>query len=69
MTDSKWSSVEEVDVSIETVVTIMKRKRKLPAPLVEAYKHALDISARELTRKFYEQLTNRCPEALDYFMD
>jgi hypothetical protein len=69
MTDSRWSSVEEVDVSIETVVTIMKRKRKLPGPLVEAYKHALDISTRELTRRFYEQLTSRCPDALDYFMD
>ena len=69
MTDSIWSSSEEVDVSVETVVTIMKRKRKLPAPLVEAYKHALDTSTRDLTRRFYELLTNRCPEALDYFMD
>jgi hypothetical protein len=69
MTDSNWSSVEEVDVSVETVVTIMKRKRKLPTPLVEAYKHALDTSERELTRRFYEKLTTNCPEALDYFMD
>ncbi|MEI7826400.1 MAG: hypothetical protein WCI87_01195 [Euryarchaeota archaeon] len=69
MTDSNWTSVEEVDVSVETVVTIMKRKRKLPAPLVEAHKHALDTSSRELTRRFYEKLTTRCPEALDYFMD
>ena len=69
MTDSSWNSVEEVDLSIETVVTIMKRKRKLPAPLVEAYKLALDTSARELTRSFYEKLTTRCPEGLDYFMD
>jgi hypothetical protein len=69
MTDSNWSSVEEVDVSVETVVMIMKRKRKLPNPLVEAYKHALDTSTRDLTRRFYEKLTTRCPEALDYFMD
>jgi hypothetical protein len=69
MTDSIWSSSEEVDVSVETVVTIMTRKRKLPGPLTEAYKHALDTSARELTRRFYEELTARCPEALDYFMD
>ena len=69
MTDSIWSSSEEVDVSLETIVTIMKRKRKLPAPLIEAYKQALDTSARELTRRFYEKLTAQCPEALDYFMD
>jgi len=69
MANSDWSSVEEVDVSVEAIVTIMKRKRKLPTPLVEAYKHALDTSARELTRRFYEQLTTRCPEALDYFID
>jgi len=69
MANSDWSSVEEVDVSVTAIVTIMKRKRKLPAPLVEAYKHALDTSTRELTRRFYEQLTARCPEALDYFMD
>jgi hypothetical protein len=69
MPNSDWSSIEEVDVSVQTVVTIMKRKRKLPIPLVEAYKHALDTSARELTRRFYEQLTARCPDALDYFMD
>jgi len=69
MANSDWSSVEEVDVSVKEIVTIMKRKRKLPTPLVEAYKHALDTSTRELTRRFYEQLTTRCPEALDYFMD
>jgi hypothetical protein len=69
MANSDWSSVEEVDESVKAIVTIMKRKRKLPTPLVEAYKHALDTSARELTRRFYEQLTTRCPEALDYFMD
>ncbi|MFZ0926249.1 MAG: hypothetical protein WCE82_08490 [Halobacteriota archaeon] len=69
MPNSDWSSVEEVDVSVKAIVTIMKRKRKLPAPLVEAYKHALDTSTRELTRRFYEQLTVRCPEALDYFME
>jgi hypothetical protein len=69
MTDSIWSSSEEVDVSLETIFTIMKRKRKLPAPLIEAYKQALDTSARELTRGFYEKLTAQCPEALDYFMD
>ncbi|MGZ4847305.1 MAG: hypothetical protein ACXV2E_05470 [Halobacteriota archaeon] len=69
MANSDWSSVEEVDVSVKAIVTIMKRKRKLPTPLVEAYKHALDTSPRELTRRFYEQLTTRCPEALDYFMD
>ncbi|MFZ0011766.1 MAG: hypothetical protein WAL97_07680 [Halobacteriota archaeon] len=69
MANSDWSSVEEVDVSIKAIVTIMKRKRKLPTPLVEAYKHALDTSTRELTRRFYEQLTTSCPEALDYFMD
>jgi hypothetical protein len=69
MANSDWSSVEEVDVSVNAIVTIMKRKRKLPTPLVEAYKHALDTSTRELTRRFYEQLTTRCPEALDYFMD
>jgi len=69
MANSDWSSVEEVDVSVEAIVTIMKRKRKLPTPLVEAYKHALDKSARELTRRFYEHLTTRCPEALDYFID
>jgi hypothetical protein len=69
MANSDWSSVEEVDVSVTAIVTIMKRKRKLPTPLVEAYKHALDTSTRELTRRFYEQLTTRCPEALDYFMD
>ena len=69
MANSDWSSVEEVDVSVTAIVTIMKRKRKLPAPLVDAYKHALDTSTRELTRRFYEQLTARCPEALDYFMD
>ncbi|HYC20115.1 MAG TPA: hypothetical protein VEF35_05790 [Candidatus Bathyarchaeia archaeon] len=69
MANSDWSSVEEVDVSVEAIVTIMKRKRKLPTPLVEAYKHALDTSARELTRRFYEQLTTLCPEALDYFID
>ncbi|MGA2884049.1 MAG: hypothetical protein ABSE80_02695 [Halobacteriota archaeon] len=69
MPNSDWSSVEEVDVSVTAIVTIMKRKRKLPAPLVDAYKHALDTSTRELTRRFYEQLTARCPEALDYFME
>ncbi|MGB9371563.1 MAG: hypothetical protein WCB79_06535 [Halobacteriota archaeon] len=69
MANSDWSSVEEVDVSVKAIVTIMKRKRKLPTPLVEAYKHALDTSTRELTRRFYEQLTISCPEALDYFMD
>jgi hypothetical protein len=69
MANSDWSSVEEVDVSVNAIVTIMKRKRKLPTPLVEAYKHALDTSTRELTRRFYEQLTTSCPEALDYFMD
>ncbi len=69
MPNSDWSSVEEVDVSVAAIVTIMKRKRKLPAPLVDAYKHALDTSTRELTRRFYEQLTARCPEALDYFME
>jgi hypothetical protein len=69
MANSDWSSVEEVDVSVKAIVTIMKRKRKLPTLLVEAYKHALDTSTRELTRRFYEQLTARCPEALDYFMD
>lgn len=69
MTDNTWNSLDEVDVSVETVYKIMKRKRKLPAPLVEAYKHALDTSRRELTRRFYEQLTTRCPEALDYFID
>ena len=69
MANSDWSSVEEVDVSVKAIVTIMKRKRKLPTPLVEAYKQALDTSTRELTRRFYEQLTIRCPEALDYFME
>ena len=69
MANSDWSSVEEVDVSVTAIVTIMKRKRKLPTPLVEASKHALDTSARELTRRFYEKLTTGCPEALDYFMD
>jgi len=69
MANSDWSSVEEVDASVEAIVTIMKRKRKLPAPLIEAYKQALDTSTRELTRRFYEKLTTRCPEALDYFMD
>jgi hypothetical protein len=69
MPNSDWSSVEEVDVSVKAIVTIMKRKRKLPTPLVEAYKHALDTSTRELTRRFYEQLTVRCPDALDYFME
>ncbi|HEX7514716.1 MAG TPA: hypothetical protein VF393_03905 [archaeon] len=69
MAESIWSSSEEVDVSLETIVTIMKRKRKLPAPLTEAYKHALDTSARDLTRRFYEKLTAQCPEALDYFME
>jgi hypothetical protein len=69
MANSDWSSVEEVDVSVKAIVTIMKRKRKLPTPLIEAYKNAVDTSARELTRRFYEQLTTRCPEALDYFMD
>jgi len=69
MPTSDWSSSEEVDVSVTTVVTIMKRKRKLPIPLVEAYKQALDASARELTRRFYEQLTARCPDALEYFVD
>ena len=69
MTDGNWNSVEEVDASVETVVTIMKRKRKLPGPLVEAYKMALDTSSRELTRRFYEKLTTRCPEGLDYFVE
>jgi hypothetical protein len=69
MTDNTWTSFEDVDVSIETVHEIIKRKRKLPPPLVEAYKHALDASRRELIRRFYEQLTIRCPEALDYFID
>jgi hypothetical protein len=69
MTDNIWGSFEEVDVSVETIYKIMKRKRKLPTPLVEAYKHALEASRRELTRRFYEYLTVRCPEALDYFTD
>lgn len=69
MTNNSWNSAEEVGVSVETIVSIMKRKRKLPVPLVDSYKKALDSSDLELTRKFYEQLTTRCPEALDYFMD
>ncbi len=69
MTDNSWNSAEEVGVSVETIVSIMKRKRKLPAPLVDSYKKALDSSDLEFTRQFYEQLTARCPEALDYFMD
>ncbi len=69
MTDNNWTSTEEVGVSIETIVSIMKRKRKLPAPLVDSYKKALDSSGLEFTRRFYEQLTTRCPEALDYFME
>ncbi|MDD1720885.1 MAG: hypothetical protein LUP95_02760 [Euryarchaeota archaeon] len=69
MTNNSWNSAEEVGVSVETVVSIMKRKRKLPVPLVDSYKKALDSSDLEFTRRFYEQLTTRCPEALDYFMD
>jgi hypothetical protein len=69
MTNNTWGSFDDVDVSVETLYMIMKRKRKLPPPLVESYKHALDMSKREFTRRFYEQLTLRCPEALDYFMD
>jgi hypothetical protein len=69
MANDSWGSIEEVNASVETVVSIMRRKRRLPILLVESYKKALDTSDRELTRKFYEQLTTRCPEALDYFMD
>jgi hypothetical protein len=69
MTDNTWTSIDDVDVSIETVYEIIKRKRKLPPLLVEAYKHALNASRQELIRRFYEQLTIRCPEALDHFID
>ncbi len=69
MANNNWNSAEEVGQSVETIVSIMKRKRKLPVALVDSYKSALDSSDLEFTRKFYEQLTIRCPEALDYFMD
>jgi len=69
MTKDSWNSAEEVGQSVETIVSIMKRKRRLPVPLVDSYKSALDSSDLEFTRKFYEQLTVKCPEALDYFMD
>jgi hypothetical protein len=69
MANNSWNSAEEVGQSVETIVSIMKRKRMLPVALVDSYKSALDSSDLEFTRKFYEQLTIRCPEALDYFMD
>jgi len=63
-----WNSYPEVEKAVETIDSIYSKHGSLPPPLVEAYNKNLEKARRGIVARFYEELSERCPEAMKYFM-
>jgi hypothetical protein len=61
-----WSN-NDVDNAIRAIRVIVTRVGALPQVLLHSYQHEIEIGELEMTRRFYEQLTIHCPDALDLF--
>lgn len=67
--EDSFSTMGEVDRTVATITQIMNRTMKLPPVLVAAYSETLELASSAVVRRFFEKLTNQCPEALEYFID
>jgi hypothetical protein len=61
-----WSK-NDVDNAIHAIRVILTRVGALPQVLLHAYLREIEIGELQMTRRFYEQLTIKCPDALDLF--
>lgn len=62
-----WQSYQDVDQIIKTIQTILQIKGELPTELIESIKATIKTSSKGIVQYFYNQLTEKCPEAIKYF--
>ncbi len=68
MADS-FSTMGEVDRTVDAIKQIMDRTQKLPPVLIAAYRETLALASSAVVRRFFEGLASQCPDALEYFID
>jgi hypothetical protein len=68
MADS-FSTMGEVDRTVDAIKQIMDRTQKLPPVLIAAYRETLELASSAVVRRFFEGLASQCPDALEYFID
>jgi hypothetical protein len=68
MADS-FSTMGEVDRTVDAIKQIMERTKKLPPVLIAAYRETLELASSAVVRRFFEGLASQCPDALEYFID
>jgi hypothetical protein len=68
MADS-FSTMGEVDRTVDAIKQIMDRTQKLPPVLIAAYRETLELASSAVVRRFFEGLASQCPEAVEYFID
>lgn len=59
----------QVERAVKTIKALMEKEGKLPDVLVQDYRKALANGYSGVVVRFYELLTQECPEALHYFID
>jgi hypothetical protein len=63
-----WNSRKEVETAVDTICNIMDIHGCLPHELVTAYRESLTKVSRGMIQLFYERLTEKCPDALNFFV-
>jgi len=63
-----WAGKGDVDLAVDTIARCIEETGVIPETLIRAYWTSIDRSTHGLVQRFYEQLTAKCPQALEYFV-
>ena len=62
-----WTAYRDIDEIVRTIKKIYKEAGELPSILVKSVRESLTKSSYGMVQRFYNKLTQECPEALRYF--
>ena len=62
-----WSSYRDAEKAVETIQKIMEQRGDLPETYAKAVRETLQHSYKGVIQRFYEKLSEKCPQALKHF--
>lgn len=64
-----WKGYTDVDKTVATIATVFRQTGTVPRHLHQSVAEHLDAVTRGYQMRFYETMSEQCPEALTHFTD